>query len=94
MMPPTQPLAAPTSQSSVAMASRKHWDTKLRESRVTQTTPDGDLALILSKQANAKYEWANQTADDYQDPLCMFTPSKALAWDLLYKDATRFRFTA
>ena len=63
------------------------------EGTVTQTTPEGGLALILAEQANAKYEWANQTADDYQDSLCMFTPSNALAWDMLYKDATRFRFT-
>ncbi len=63
------------------------------EGTVTQIKPDPELAATLAEQATAKYEWADQTADDYQDFVCMFTPRVALVWDTLYKDATRFSFS-
>ena len=61
------------------------------EGSVAVETPNAALAARLVEQANQKYKM-NQTADEYMAQTCVFTPSKAMAWTLLYKDATRFRF--
>ena len=62
------------------------------EGLVTQTTPNDALAETLAEQANAKYDWSNQTADAYRVVICVFTPSKAMTWNTLFENATRFRF--
>ena len=62
------------------------------EGVVNLRTPDAALAARLAADANAKYEWADQPAEAYAAESCVFTPRRALAWTLLYKDATRFRF--
>ena len=62
------------------------------EGVVTRVTPDTEVAAALAAQANAKYELAGQSAADYEVELCMFKPRQALAWTVLFQDATRFRF--
>ena len=62
------------------------------EGVVTRVTPDTEIAAALAAQANAKYELAGQSAADYEVELCMFKPRQALAWTVLFQDATRFRF--
>ena len=62
------------------------------EGAVTRFTPDAELAAVLAAQANAKYEWANLAAEAYLEEICLFKPRKALAWTVLFQDATRFRF--
>ena len=62
------------------------------EGRVGKTTPDAALAATLAAQANAKYEWADAPDSAYQAESLIFRPRKAMAWTLLYKDATRFTF--
>ena len=62
------------------------------EGVVTRVTPEPGLAAALAAQANAKYELADQSAADYEVELCMFKPRQALAWTVLFQDATRFRF--
>ena len=61
------------------------------EGTVALATPDAALADRLAEQANEKYQM-NQTGAIYMAETCVFTPTKALAWTLLYKDATRYRF--
>jgi general stress protein 26 len=56
---------------------------------VEETTPDRALAVRLSEASNSKYEF-KQTADDYETMLLVFRPRVVLAWNLLYKDATRW----
>ena len=62
------------------------------EGVVTRVTPDTEIAAALAAQANAKYELAGQSPADYEVELCMFKPRQALAWTVLFQDATRFRF--
>ena len=64
----------------------------IMEGTVTMMTPDATLAAALAANAEAKYEWAVPGAEQYQAETCMFRPRKVLAWTLLYRDATRFRF--
>jgi hypothetical protein len=55
--------------------------------------PDGDLAVRLADASNAKYHM-DQTPGDYeQAEVLMFTPHTAFAWNVLYKDATRWRWS-
>ncbi len=63
------------------------------EGAVSRVTPDAHLASSLAAQANAKYEAAAQSAADYGVEICRFKPHSALAWTLLFQDATRFRFS-
>ena len=64
------------------------------EGSVTTVTPDAGLAAKLYAQARAKYEFAaNQTVDEYRGETRVFRPRRALAWTLLYQDATRFDFS-
>ena len=62
------------------------------EGSVAQTTPNDALAETLAEQANAKYDWSNQTADAYRIEICVFTPSRAMTWNTLFENATRYRF--
>ena len=64
----------------------------IMEGTVTMMTPDAALAAALAANAEAKYEWAVPGAEQYLAETCMFRPRKVLAWTLLYRDATRFRF--
>lgn len=59
---------------------------------VEHFVPEEALTLALGKAAKEKYEWGEQAAKLYRDGACRFLPSTGLAWTLLYKDATRFRF--
>lgn len=63
------------------------------EGAVSRVTPDAHLASALAAQANAKYEAAAQSVADYDVEICRFKPHSALAWTLLFQDATRFRFS-
>ena len=62
------------------------------EGRVGKTMPNATLAAALHDQANGKYEWASAPVSAYQGETLIFRPRKALVWNLLYKDATRFTF--
>ncbi len=64
----------------------------IMEGTVTMMTPDSALAAALAANAEEKYEWAVPGAEQYEAETCMFRPRKVLAWTLLYRDATRFRF--
>ena len=56
-------------------------------------TPSKAVALRLAAAAKAKYGYS-QTAASYQEGVWRLQPIKALAWNTLYVDATRFRFNA
>ena len=62
------------------------------EGEVRTVRPDHELAVRLADTSNAKYRMG-QTASDYeaQDVLALH-PHVVLAWNVLYKDATRFTF--
>ena len=63
------------------------------EGAVATIKPDAALAATLKSQAAEKYEWAaSQNVEEYEAETCVFRPRKALAWTLLFRDATRFRF--
>lgn len=62
------------------------------EGVVVYLVPEEALALALGDAAKEKYEWGEHAAKLYQEGVCRFRPSAGLAWTLLYKDATRFRF--
>jgi hypothetical protein len=51
-----------------------------------------DLAARLADASNAKYDMG-QTANEYErDEILVFTPHTAFAWNVLYEDATRWRW--
>jgi hypothetical protein len=56
-------------------------------------TPSKAVALRLAAAAKAKYGYS-QSATSYQEGVWRLQPIKALAWNTLYVDATRFRFNA
>jgi hypothetical protein len=61
--------------------------------RVRTMRPDADLAVRLADASNAKYNMG-QTAKDYiGEEVLAFSPRSAFAWKLLYKDATRWRWS-
>ena len=62
------------------------------EGEVTRVTPNAVQAPALAAQANAKYDAVQLSAADYLVELCMFKPKMALAWTVLFQDATRFDF--
>jgi hypothetical protein len=56
-------------------------------------TPSKTDAQRLAAAAKAKYGYA-QSAASYQEGVWRLQPIKVLAWNTLYVDATRFRFSA
>jgi hypothetical protein len=81
-----------------------------RDGRATLHLEDGESAVIvegvakwvrpsravaqrLAATARAKYGYA-QSAASYQEGVWRLQPAKVLAWNTLYVDATRFRFSA
>jgi hypothetical protein len=56
-------------------------------------TPSRAVAQQLVAAAKAKYGYA-QSASSYQEGVWRLQPVKVLAWNTLYVDATRFRFSA
>ena len=62
------------------------------EGEVHTTRPDHDLAVRLAEASNAKYDMGQATSDYEGEALFRLRPRVALAWTLLYKDATRFTF--
>jgi hypothetical protein len=62
------------------------------EGEVDTARPDHDLAARLVEASNAKYAMG-QTISDYEgEELFTLRPRVALAWTVLYVDATRFTF--
>jgi general stress protein 26 len=56
-------------------------------------TPSRAVAQRLAAAAKSKYGYA-QSAASYQEGVWRLQPVKVLAWNTLYVDATRFRFSA
>ena len=62
----------------------------IADGEVETIRADTDLAVQLCDASNAKYQMG-QTVSDYDGAeLNRFRPNVVLAWNLLYKDATRF----
>jgi hypothetical protein len=62
------------------------------EGEVGAARPDRELAVRLADASNAKYGMA-QSAGDYEgQEVLALRPRVVLAWNVLYKDATRFTF--
>ena len=62
------------------------------EGEVGTMRPDSELAVRLSEASNAKYDFGQTPADYEGEQLCELRPRLVLAWNVLYKDATRFTF--
>ena len=54
--------------------------------------PSPELAVRLVEASNAKYAMGQVVADYEGQELSKLRPRIVLAWNLLYKDATRFTF--
>jgi hypothetical protein len=64
------------------------------EGVVEVITLDHDLSVPLVADSNAKYDMGQTLADYVGQEISVLRPHKVLAWNLLYEDATRFRFDA
>ena len=61
---------------------------------VSELRLDRALAVRLAEMSNAKYGFG-QTAEDYEgQEALVFEPEVVHAWQVLYEDATRWRFRA
>ena len=58
------------------------------DGEVVAKTPDAHLADLLAKASKQKYGWEG----DMQAEMWTFAPARGVAWNLLFEDATRFRF--
>lgn len=62
------------------------------QGEVREVRPDRDLAIRLAGASNLKYGF-DQKPEDYEGAAILeFTPALVFAWQVLYKDATRWRF--
>lgn len=62
------------------------------EGEVGTIRPGSDLAVRLAETSNAKYRMGQRPADYEGQEVCELRPRLVLAWNVLYKDATRFTF--
>jgi hypothetical protein len=62
------------------------------EGEVRTMSPDEDLAARLVEASNAKYDFGQKVSDYVGAELLELRPHVVLAWNVLYRDATRFTF--
>ena len=65
--------------------------TGIPEGEVRVLRPDRSLAERLAGASNEKYGQDQKAADYEADEIVEFRPNVALAWNVLYEDATRWR---
>lgn len=62
------------------------------EGKADVVRPDRSTAEKLAEVSNAKYGYGQKPEDYEADAFLEFNPQRALAWKLLFKDATRWTF--
>ena len=60
------------------------------EGEVVVDAASDDLAVVIAEQTHAKYGWGS--VDQYRAEVCAFIPHRAIAWNGLFENATRFTF--
>jgi hypothetical protein len=62
------------------------------QGEVHEVRPGRDLAIRLDGASNDRYGFGQKPADYEGAAMMEFIPEVVLAWQVLYRDATRWRF--
>lgn len=60
------------------------------EGEVVVDGASDERAAVVAKRTHAKYGWGS--VDQYRAEVCAFIPRRAMAWNGLFENATRFTF--
>ena len=60
------------------------------EGKAVVDSASDELATVIAERTHAKYGWGS--VDQYRAEVCAFIPRRAIAWNGLFENATRFTF--